>query len=150
MGPKIVRTAVHLVLGQSLDPLCVGYSASNTKVLAVSSCFYLLTKSGELTLSLLWRALKERQERRGRDYSFPALSSKNVQSNKWQAPGNLGPVLSSLRNPAETARNEGWQQVGLTSRMSPATRTRQLTVNLMSSRQMGTAVGIKPCPRTEL
>ncbi|XP_012410494.1 formin-like protein 5 [Trichechus manatus latirostris] len=55
---------------------------------------------------------------------YPGLSHRPKKRggcvSNWQATGNLflgPPTLSSLLNPAETARNERWQQVGLTPRM---------------------------------
>lgn len=128
----------------------VNYSASDTKCLQYIGCFYSPIRRRNNAV-LLWRALKERKERAGLE--FPALQQKRLlQENpvhKWQAPGELGPVLSSLRNPAETARSESLQQVGRTPRMT-SSRKDKAAVNPMSGRQMGTAwPEAKPCPRME-
>lgn len=123
----------------------VNYCASNTKCLQYIGFYSSIRRRNNAVL--LWRALKERRERAGLE--FPALQQESP-VHKWQAPGERGPVLSSLRNPAEPARSESLQQVGRTPRMA-SSRKDKAAVNAMSGRQMGTASPeAKPCPRTEL
>lgn len=95
-------------------------------------------------LAMFWRVLTERQERRGRDSSFPALSSQRLlQESRLHS-------VPSLPNRAETARNERRQQVGLSRRTASSRKDKVANSEPQEQPTNGSSLaGSQALPNTE-